>query len=58
MIMHELDLWPFLCGGSAGTQHVARDIPPEAILLLTGTQLHMMNHLQTPAFSKATDEKH
>lgn len=56
--MHELDLWPFPCGGSAGTQHVARDIPPEAILLLTGTQLHMMNHLQAPAFSEATDEKH
>lgn len=42
---------------SAGMRHVAKDIPPEAGLLLTGAQLHTMNHLQALACSQATDEK-
>lgn len=42
---------------SAETRHVAKDVPPEAGLLLTGAQLHMMNHLQALACSQATDER-
>lgn len=42
---------------SAGMRHVAKDVPPEAGLLLTGAQLHTMNHLQALACSQATDEK-
>lgn len=41
----------------AGVRHVAKDIPPEAGLLLTGAQLQTMNHLQALACSQATDER-
>lgn len=50
------------CGGSTGAQYtdavyyVVKDTALGAILLLTGTQLHTMNHLQMRSTKDDDDE--